>query len=103
MSSTPPPSYQEQVMTIARSCSFMGGAIGAAAYLFLTQGTLSGRSLLTVLVGGAVGYAGRMLNDQVLGTPGVSKGPIPDDMVSCYLFGGALGAATAYAGKAYMQ
>ncbi len=103
MTSAPPPaSYQDQIMSIARSCSFMGGAIGAAGYLFLTQGTLSGRSLLTVLVGGAAGYAGRMINDQVLGTPGVSKGPIPDDMVSCYLFGGALGVGVAYAGKAYM-
>jgi hypothetical protein len=89
------------LMSMTKSCSFLGGAVGAAGTLYLKGAGMSGKSALMVALGGAVGYGGRMLNDQVLGTPGVSTGPIPSDPISCSLFGVLLGGLTVWVGSKY--
>jgi hypothetical protein len=86
-----------QMMSMATTCSFMGGVGGGAAYLYWQNRlNLSGQTMLMLLVAGGVGYGVRMVNDRFLGTPGSSSGPLPNDNLSCTLIGAASGALGIY-------
>jgi len=82
-----------QMMSMATTCSFLGGAAGGAGYLYWNRKlNLSGQTALMLIVAGGVGYGVRMINDRFLGTPGVSNGPLPNDNLSCTLIGAGSGA-----------
>ncbi len=73
----------------------VGGAAGGIVYAFQGGGSM-GNYVRHALVGGAAGFALKYINMNVLGTPGVSQGPIPHKYVPMTVAGGISGYAVSW-------